>query len=171
MIPRNLSGDSLSHSAWNDLDSGAPTISAFAELCRQALITPPDDVDPDQLVDGLLPEAVAILVACGKRGTVDIRACKDDFDSVQRFLAVCVEPEPDRRILFLQKDKPRQTVAFLEGFSQLCRMGLMLHHLGRDFSFSKSGFSLSKRVAADHSEKVKKLVGFGVELDEFSTEN
>jgi len=167
MIPRNLTGDSLSHSAWNDLDSGAPTISAFAELCRLALINPPAKIEPEDL----LPEAVAILVACGKRGTVDIRACKDDFDSVQRFLAVCVEPEADRRILFLQKDKPRQTVAFLEGFSQLCRTGLMIHHLGRDFSFSKAGFVVAKQVAADHDDKVKKLLGFGVELDEFSTDS
>lgn len=167
MIPRNLTGDSLSSSAWNDLDSGAPTISAFAELCRLALIAGPGEVNPDEL----LPEATAILVSCAKRGAIDIRACKDDFDSVKRFLAVSVEPGIDRRLLFLNKDKPRQTVAFLEGFAQLCRLGLIVHHLGRDFSFSRSGFSVAKKVAANHDEKVKKLLDFAVELDEFSGES
>ena len=115
MIPRNLTSDSLSNSTWTELEAGTPTISAFAELCRQALIAPPGDFDPDDL----LPEAVAILVSCAKRGVMDVRACKDDFDSVRRFLAVCVEPEVERRLLFLNKDKPRQTVAFLEGFCLL----------------------------------------------------
>ncbi len=164
MIPRNLQSDSGSPSAWVDLDTGAPTISALAELCRQALISPPGEV----AIDELLPEAAAILVSCARRGTMDVRACKDDFDSVERFLAVCVEPGDDNRLLFLQKDKPRQTIAFLEGFAQLCRCGLIVHHLGRDFSFSKSGFAVAKQLAADPDASILKLIQFAVSVDDFS---
>ena len=143
MLPINLGAESLHNiDASKTLDTGVPTISAYAELCRRAIISPPEATDPEQLS----LESQAILVCGAQRGVVDVRSFKDDYDSVQRFLAVCVEVEPDSHRLFLQKDDPVQTVAFLEGFAQLCRCGLIVHHLGRDFSFSSSGYALAKQL-------------------------
>ncbi len=161
MIPLNLGGEQGAD-AWRALDSGAPTISAFAELCRLSIIHPPDAVE----TDALSAEAKTVLVCGGERGVVDLRASKDDFDAVERFLAVCVETEPDSRLLFLNKEDPLQTVAFLEGFAQLCRSGLVLHHLGRDFSFSKTGFAVAKELRESGEEKNQSaLIDFATRLD------
>ena len=161
MIPRNFGGEQ-GVDTWKALDTGAPTISAFAELCRQSIIYPPESVDPDQLS----AEAKAILVCGAQRGVLDLRACKDDFDSVERFLAVCIETEPDSHLLFLNKQDPQQTVAFLEGLAQLCRCGLIIHHLGRDFSFSKSGYALAKDLCdAGEAEAQSALLEFATRLE------
>jgi len=163
MIPRNLSGDSPNATPWQELEVGAATISAFAELCRRSIITPPEEaIDPDQLSE----EAKAILVCGGQRGVVDVRACKDDYDSVERFLAVCIETEPDSHVLFLQREDPVQTVAFLDGFGELCRSGLVVHHLGRDFSFSKDGYALAKQLCdGGIAESLSSLLDFATKLD------
>lgn len=163
MIPRNLSGESPGITPWQELEVGAATISAFAELCRRSIITPPESViECDQLSD----EAKTILVCGGQRGVVDIRASKDDYDSVERFLAVCVETEPDSRVLFLNREDPIQTVAFLDGFGELCRSGLVVHHLGRDFSFSKAGYTVAKQLCDDGgAESLRALLEFATKLD------
>jgi hypothetical protein len=163
MIPRNLSGDVGPPTPWQELEAGASTISAFAELCRRSLISPPESsIDASDLS----AEAKTILVAGANRGVIDVRAFKEDFDSVQRFLAICVETQPGDRILFLQRDEPEQTVAFLEGFAELCRNGLIMHHLGRDFSFSKLGFSMaSQLVESGAQESVAALLEFGTAVE------
>ena len=95
-----------------------------------------------------------------------MRACKDDYDSVDRFLAICVEIELDSHVLFLQKEDPVQTVAFLDGFGELCRSGLVVHHLGRDFSFSKAGYALAKQLCDDgFAESLNSLLDFASKLD------
>ena len=162
MIPRNLSGQSQETGQWQDLDSGAATISALAELCRRAIVSPPGPVEADMLSD----EAKTILICGGERGVVDVRASKDDYDSIERFLAVCVETEPDYHLHFLQKENPVQTVAFLEAFAELCRNGLIIHHLGRDFSFSKTGYALAKQLCdAGNSDEIDSLMDFATRLD------
>ena len=163
MIPRNLSGYQANATAWQELEAGAATISAFAELCRRSIIAPPETaIDSDSLSD----EAKSILVCGGQRGVVDVRASKDDYDSVERFLAVCVKVEPDSRVLFLDREDPVQTVAFLEGFEELCRCGLVVHHLGRDFSFSKTGYELAKQLCDDGgAESLSSLLNFATKLD------
>lgn len=163
MIPRNLSHDASQQTLWQELETGAATISAFAELCRRSMIAPPQS--PPDAAD-LSGEAKTILVIAAERGVIDVRACKDDFDSVERFLAICVETQPDDRVLFLRKDDPVQTVAFLEGFAELCRHGLILHHLGRDFSFSKLGYELASQLnTADAKETLSKLIEFGTVIE------
>ncbi len=163
MIPRNLSGDQANATAWQELEVGAATISAFAELCRRSIVAPPGvAIDSDSLSG----EAKAILVCGGQRGVIDVRASKDDYDSVERFLAVCVEVEPDSRVLFLDREDPVQTVAFLEGFGELCRCGLVVHHLGRDFSFSKSGYVLAKQLCdGGGADSLSSLLNFATKLD------
>ena len=162
MIPRNLSGQPQETGHWKDLDSGALTIFAFADLCRRAIVSPPGPVDSESLTN----EAVAILICGGERGVIDVRASKDDYDSIERFLAICIETEPDSRLHFLQKENPTQTVAFLEAFAELCRHGLIIHHLGRDFSFSKTGYAMAKQLCdAGHSDEIDSLIDFATRLD------
>ena len=158
MLPRSFnSTDQTASQSWQDLGEGAPTIMGFANLCSQAL-TSGSVCDLQDLSD----EAKAILAAVANRGTMDIRASREPFDSAQRLLAVCAEFELDRRLLFLRKDNPEQTVRFLEGFRQLCQSGLVLHHLHKDFSLSAAGFEIAKQLnRADYEA----LLDFAVEIE------
>lgn len=162
MLQRNLSEATNKPTAWQELAEGAPTILAFAQLCGLAMVEAPLDTDLPAIADKLSDEAKTILALAANRGTIEIRAHRDPFDSVERFLAVCVELELERRVLFLQKEDPQQTVKFLEGFRQLCRAGLILHHLQRDFSLSNQGFELAKTIRKDDFNH---LIRWGVELD------
>ena len=69
-------------------------------------------------------------------------------------------------MLFLNREDPVQTVAFLDGFGELCRSGLIVHHLGRDFSFSKAGYALAKQLLEDGSaETLSSFLDFASKLD------
>jgi len=161
MLLRNLGGDDQKSAIqWQDLGEGAPTIIGFANLCSNAMALA-SEFGEDQ-INELSPEAKTILVAAASRGTFDIRADRDSFDSADRFLAVSVEFEIDQRILFLQKDNPEQTVRFLEGFRQLCRSGLIIHHLQKDFSLSATGFKIAKTL---NREDFVELLEFGVKIE------
>jgi hypothetical protein len=73
-----------------------------------------------------------------------------------------VESELEKRLLFLQKENPEQTVKFLEGFRQLCQHGLVIHHLQRDFSLSALGFQLAQSLnPEDYASSLK----FASEID------
>jgi len=158
MLPRSFnSTDQTNSQSWQDLGHGAPTIMAFATLCSRALVDR-SQCNPDDLSD----EAKAILAVAADRGTMDIRASREPFDSSERLLAICVEFELDRRLLFLRKDDPEQTVRFLEGFGQLCESGCVLHHLQKDFSLSAAGFEIAKQLKrTDHEDLLK----FAVEIE------
>lgn len=158
MLSRSFnSSDQNPSQSWQDLGHGAPTIMGFANLCSRA-ISNHCECDLDELSG----EAKAILAAASDRGTMDIRASREPFDSSERFLAVCVEFELDRRLLFLRKDDPQQTVRFLDGFRQLCQSGLVLHHLQKDFSLSATGFEAAKQLnRSDHES----LIDFAVEIE------
>ncbi len=159
MLLRNLGADSARQQTnWNDLAEGAATITGFATLCGFALAKPIEECSAAQLSD----EAKAILVAAAERGTIDIRANRDSFDSADRFLAVCVEYELDRRLLFLDKNQPQQTIRFLDGFRELCENGLVIHHLQKDFSLSSRGFALANQLNRSDFET---LLDFGIELE------
>jgi hypothetical protein len=157
MLMRNLGTDST-RSAWHDLSEGAPTIAGFASLCGRALSAPQAECSLEELSE----EAKTILVAATPRGTIDIRANRDSFDSAERFLAVCVEYELDQRLLFLDKSKPQQTIRFLEGFRELCQQGMVIHHLQRDFSLTQRGFAFAEHLVRDD---FKELLAFGVLLE------
>jgi hypothetical protein len=161
MLFRNLSGDDKQATQWQDLGYGAPTIIGFANLCSRAIAQP---AVPDELISagGLSDEAKTILVAAANRGTIDIRADRDSFNSAERFLAVCVEYELNRWLLFLQKDDPEQTIRFLEGFRQLCQSGLVIHHLQKDFSLSAAGYKMARSLDRGQFES---LLSFAVEIE------
>lgn len=158
MLQRNLSESNQKPTAWQELADGAPTIVAFAQLCSQALI----DSDRELASEHFSDEAKTILSLAAQRGTLEIRAQRDPVDSVERFLAVCVEVEPERRKLFLQKENPRQTVRFLDAFRELCRAGLVIHHLQRDFSLSRRGFEFAQHF---RQSEFADLIQFAMDLD------
>ena len=156
MLSRNLGQSDLQSNSWSDLGHGAPTILGYANLCSRAMGAASGDVAD------LAPEALAILAVAATRGTIDIRASREPFDSAERFLAVCVEHELDQRLLFLQKSDPKQTIRFLEGFRQLCAAGFMIHHLQRDFSLSVAGFEAAEKLKKSDYES---LLEFAVEIE------
>ncbi len=140
MLIRNLgSTDPEPSTLLKVVGEGYPTIAALAMLCANAISEPPDDVAMNQLSN----EAQTLLVMAKDRGTFEIRATKVSFDSTERFLAICVETEPATFMMFRQKDQPRQTIRFFEGFVELCRHGLVIHHLQKDFSLSTRGYDLA----------------------------
>lgn len=157
MLPRHLAGENT-NTSWQDLAVGAPTIIAIATLCGRALSGVAEAVD----VETLDPYAKTLLVAARQRGVFDIRGNQEAFDSSDRFLAVCVEVEEDRRLLFRRKDEPRETMRFLDGFCQLCRAGLVIHHLQRDFSLTRRGFELADALA---NEQFESRIDFACEIE------
>ena len=166
MLRRNL-GDSGGQAWWQDLSHGAATISALARLCSQALVesqTMKTSELPELDVTTLPVEARVLLKLAQQRGTFEIRAKKDGFDSAERLLAVAVEVDPEQWRLLLDKSTPRQTVRFLEAFAMLCGLGLVIHHVQAEFSFSSLGFEKAAEVDGRDTE-VEKLMGFGVEVD------
>jgi hypothetical protein len=160
MLNRNLTPDpNQTKLQWEDLNFGAPTIIALANICSHAMSASQTDIERN--VSQLSDEAKTILVAASQRGTIDIRASRERVDSVERFLAVCVEHELEQWMLFLDRDKPEQTIRFLDGFRQLCMAGLVIHHLQKDFSLSSSGFDLAKTLNRDD---FKELLTFPTEI-------
>lgn len=159
MLIRNLgSTDPEPSTLIKVVGEGYPTIAALAMLCANAISDPPKDIDVDQLSD----EAKTLLVTAQQRGTFEIRATKVSFDSTERFLAICVETEPEVFLIFRRKAQPRQTVKFFEGFAQLCRHGMMIHHLQKDFSLSSKGYQLADSLNASDFEE---LTAFAMEAE------
>ena len=128
---------------WEDLVQGAPTIIAMAQLCSRALA---NEADKSIDVAALSDEARAILHTAAETGSICLRGDKNAFDSADRFLAVCVEREEGRRIEFKKCEEPEQIVKFMEGFRQLCSLGLVMHHMSNDFSLTAQGFQLARSI-------------------------
>jgi hypothetical protein len=78
-----------------------------------------------------------------------VRGVNTAFDPAARMLAVYVEIDETQTIAFRDPNEPEVTVRFLEGFRQLCALGLVMHHLHRDFSLSTAGFELAKLIQRD----------------------
>jgi hypothetical protein len=136
--------DHYLHGSWEALGSGAPALVALAQLCSQAMVELP--AANGTSVEGLSPEAKAILIAARDRGVIEIKAVNTAFDPAARLLAVYVELTDAQTIAFRDPGNPEVTVAFLEGFRQLCRRGLVMHHIHRDFSLSLLGFQVARTI-------------------------
>lgn len=142
--------------SWNDVLSGAPSVLGFAALASRAIAL---NID----VGGeLVLEAQAILFAARERGSIEIKATKNAYDSSQRLLAVHVELAPERILAFRSRANPQFTLAMLDGFRQLCGTGLVMHHLGHEFSLTHRGFT---RAADIPSDAVAHLLQQAAELD------
>jgi hypothetical protein len=136
--------DHYLHGSWEALGAGAPVLVALAQLCSQAMVNLP--AANELTAEGLSPEARAILVAAAHRGVIEIKAVNTAFDPAARLLAVYVELSDTQTIAFRDPADPEVTVSFLEGFRQLCRAGLVMHHIHRDFSLTHFGFQIARRI-------------------------
>lgn len=166
MIPRNIDNKGANPpSWWEELGHGAATIAGFARLCADALQfgTIAGEVSAQEQELTISAEGIAILLLAKSRGILEIRAKKDGFDSAERLLAICVEREQDRWQILLDRENTEQTVRFLEGFRELCRHGLILHHLQREFSLSAKGFDVAKSLQPD--DNILTLLTFGYEAE------
>lgn len=126
---------------WEELGEGAPTLIALARLCSEALAT-----NRRLPLDELGVEARAILYAARRRGAIEIKAVNNAFDFAERMLAVCIELDAERQLVCRQRENPELVVCFLDGFRQLCTSGLVLHHLFREFSLSRTGFEVARSI-------------------------
>lgn len=127
--------------SWEALGAGAPVLVALAQLTSQAVID-----QPPVALDSLLPEAKAILFSARNRGTIEIKGSHTAFEAPARMLAVYVEIDETETVGFRDPQQPEVTVRFLEGFRQLCSVGLVIHHTHRDFSLSAAGFTVAKSI-------------------------
>ena len=156
MLPRNLSDNRSPESmTWDDLTSGLPTIIALARLCGN-VIASLDDTTPGNKPLSL--EAQAIASAASETGAISIRGDKNAFEPGERYLAICVELAEGKRIEFRCPSDPEQTIRFVDGFRQLCRHGMVMHHLMNEFSLTSAGFELARSV---DQKSIEKLVALG----------
>lgn len=132
-------------SSWEALGEGAPTLSALAAVCARAIVVPPAEIELQQLSG----EACAILFAARDRGVIEVRGVSTAFEAPARMLAIYIEEDDQRTIAFRDRERPEVTLRFFEGFCELCRNGLILHHLHRDFSLTKRGFELARQIERD----------------------
>ncbi len=130
--------------SWEALGEGAPMLAALAALCARVVM------DPPQSSGELSGEARAILFAAKDRGVIEVRGVRTAFEAPARLLAVYVERDEHRTVAFRNREYPEVTARFFDAFCQLCRAGLILHHLHRDFSLSKAGFEVARTI--DESE-------------------
>ncbi|XZE21091.1 hypothetical protein SH449x_000985 [Pirellulaceae bacterium SH449] len=150
--------DSYLSGSWEALGAGAPVLVALSQLSSQAM------ANLDALViesAGLLPEAKAILYAARDRGMIELKAQNAAFEAPSRMIAVYVEVDETQTIAFRDPRVPEITVRFLEGFRQLCSMGLVMHHIYRDFSLTSKGFELARQL---EKEEVQPWLDKGTEF-------
>jgi hypothetical protein len=141
---------------WEALGAGGPTIMGLAMLCGRVLASGVSD--PPELT----PEAKAILVAARQRGLMEIKGADTAFESPERLLAVHVETEAERGLVFRDRSHPEFTIRFLEAFRLLCESGLVLHQLYREFSLSQRGFETARGLSADEVQPLlQQAVAYG----------
>ena len=143
--------------SWEALGEGAPTLVALAGICARAILHPPARVS----IDELSREAQAILYAARERGVIEVRGVSTAFEAPARMLAIYVEEDSQRTIAFRDRERPEVTLRFFEGFCELCRGGLVLHHLHRDFSLTKRGFEVARSI---EPEAVAELLELATEF-------
>lgn len=146
---------------WEELGAGAPTIVAFARLSSDALAAN-RQTSGEELSD----EARAILFAARHRGAIEIKGVNEAFESSERFLAICIELDSDRQFILKRRDDPVLTIRFLDGFRQLCASGLVMHHLFRDFSLTRSGFEIARQIGR-HDVPILEVLATEQVIDEF----
>jgi len=138
-LPRFFSQAGAGSGELEELLSGVPTIGAFARLCANVLAQPRSDTaSPTVELSG---EAEAILWAARERGILEIKGINQEVESAKRLLAIYVEVDSDCFLVFRNRQDPQVTLRFLDGFRELCEAGFMMHHLGTEFSLTRSGFA------------------------------
>jgi hypothetical protein len=145
--------------SWDALGAGAPVLVALSQICSNAMV----EFDAAAAIDAeqLTPESKAILVAARERGVIEIKAVNAAFEAPSRMLAVYIELDESQTIAFRDPHAPEVTVRFLEGFRVLCELGLVMHHIHRDFSLTSRGFEIARTIS---KEEVKPWLDKGTEF-------
>ncbi|MGV3486230.1 MAG: hypothetical protein ACO1RT_17560 [Planctomycetaceae bacterium] len=131
--------------SWEAMGEGGPTLAALAALGARTLISP-DPLVHEAAIERLSLQAMAILYSARERGIIEVRGVKTAFETPGRLLAIYVEESEHRTVAFRSRENPEITVQFFDGFCELCRTGLILHHLHRDFTLSRRGFEVARSI-------------------------
>ena len=135
--------------SWEAMGEGGPTLAALAAVCARAIVLH----EASTAVTEFSPEALAILYSARERGVIEVRGVKTAFEAAGRLLAVYVEEAEHRTIAFRNRENPQITIRFFDGFCELCRAGLIVHHLHRDFTLSRRGFDKAKSIRREEIEE------------------
>ncbi len=140
---------------WAELGHGAPTLAGLARVASEALAT---GGDPNVKLSA---EARCVLFAARERGIIEVKGANRAFDAPGRMLAVYVELDAERTLLFRIRENPPATIRFLAGFRELCVAGLVMHHIYTEFSLTRSGLEAAAKIAA---EEVQPLLEMAQEM-------
>ena len=138
---------------WTELGQGAPTIGGLARVASLAMATGGDPT----LVQRLSPEARCLLYAARQRGILEVKGSNRAFDAPGRMLAVHVETDANRTLIFRSRENPLATIRFLAGFRELCAAGLAMHHSYTEFSLTREGLEAAEKIPHDEVEPVLSL--------------
>jgi hypothetical protein len=72
-------------------------------------------------------------------------------------LAVYVEADADRVLIFRNRENPAYTIRFLAGFRELCAVGLVMHHIYTEFSLTRSGLEIAQTITEAEVESLLAL--------------
>src|SRR5262249_40581883 len=138
------------------------TLAGFARVASIALATGGNGTMGGKGVR-LSPEARCLLYAARNRGVLEVKGSNRAFDAPGRMLAVYVEADAERTLIFRSKDNPAVTIRFLAGFRELCAAGLVMHHIYTEFSLTRDGLELAAAVPAEEVAPLLELATeFGV---------
>jgi hypothetical protein len=107
-------------------------------------------------------EARCILFAARNRGNMEVKGSNRAFDAPGRMLAVHIEADTERTLIFRSRDNPAFTIRFLAGFRELCMTGLVMHHIYTEFSLTRAGLEAAQSVTEG---EVRDLLGMATEQD------
>ena len=143
MLERYFGDDQRNSMDWENLAKGGPTIIGFARLCSDAMGAVESPLPP------LSVEAQTILFLCRERGIFEIRGTNDAFDSCDRILTIHVETSPEQSRAIKPTGNVRQAIRFLDGLREICRHGLVMHQLQREFTLTTRGFETADTIVED----------------------
>jgi hypothetical protein len=109
----------------------------------------------------LSPEARCLLYLARNRGVFEVKGSNRAFDAPGRMLAVYVETDAERTVIFRSRENPAVAIRFLAGFRELCASGLVMHHIYTEFSLTRDGLDLAQTISA---AEVERLAALGVEV-------
>jgi hypothetical protein len=133
---------------WQDLGQGVPTLAGLAQVAGQSIATGGNPAA------ALSAEARCLLFAARDRGIFEVKGANRAFDAPGRMLAVYVEVDADRVLLFRSRENPAVTIRFLAGFRELCAAGLVMHHIYTEFSLTRSGLELAAGIPQSEVESL-----------------
>lgn len=131
---------------WSELGQGAPTLAGLARVASEALGS------GGNAQQSLSPEARCLLFAAKDHGIIEVKGANRAFDAPGRMLAVHVELDGDRTLVFRSRENPAITIRFLAGFRELCAAGLVMHHIYTEFSLTREGLDLAAGVPSAEVE-------------------